>query len=573
MPTVADQDPVDVSTLAPATEVSFTNLPDATTRDADGSDLASAPQDVQSPKVDDGDSSPPSDATVVQPAVTQAAQGSAAAPQFVTQPTGAELDQAFAGATDSNVVSPPDTQVAVSGSRVVEFINNEVAVYDRSGNELGKPKQIGALFQSGLPYPGPNGKTLVWRSVSDPKVLFDASLGRFVASEMVFDSKANDGAVKVAISDTADPTGKWKVGVVNYTTNHELMDQPKLAVDANMIILTDDLCHRSCDAGGQIIAVDKAALADDGVVTRAVFKTAYGAAPAIDLTFSQTSAFVYHYNKSHGKSYLEEEIITGSVRDGSVRVHVAPGVRIAKTSSPPNGRQPAASRKGPQIRVDTGDDKVESAVFRDGIVWLTSGDACKPAGDKTTRACARIIEVLPPYNSLAAPELVQDVDETQPGVDSYYPAVTMDIDDDVIISYSVSSPTMYPQAAEMSIANSGIIGGFSMTYGYATPNATLTCSKCGNTVRFGDYSGAAPDPDSPSSVWIAAETAPTNGKASGDWRTVIAQFSFNAPIVYPDLATRAQQPSNRRLAAGSTEAAGQPMGHEGDTSPEPKPRR
>jgi len=538
----AVQGPTETGTLAPAVDVNFADLPDA--------GLAPASQSVALPErgstqeatvvprtlgvysgpaptvpaaalSDKSLSSDPAPAT--QPSVTVPTPA-----VTVAQQTNATLDSEFRGGADPAVTSPPDTQIAVSDAFVVEMLNNEMAVFNRNGGSVANPKLLADLFQAGVPFPGPNGKNFIWKNVTDPKVLYDPSTGRFFASEMVFDDH-NEGSVKVAVSDTADPTGHWNISVANYTTNHLLMDQPKLAVSVDKVTIVDDLCHQTCDAGGQIIVLDKGELVNKRIVDRTIFKTSYGAAPAADPHSSQTLQYVYHYHNSHGSSYLQEQFVSGTPSTHDTKLNSPAGVAIAKTSSPPAARQPLPSRGAKAIAIDTGDDKVQSAVSQAGVVWISSGDGCKPAGDTKVRACLRLIELVLPVDSASPPTLAEDIDRARVGVDLFYPAVTVDAINDVIVSYSVSSPTMYASAEEVSTTEGGFIGA-ATPITYATGNATLTCTKCHNTVRFGDYSGAAPDPADVQSVWIAGEIGPTDAKASGNWNTEVAMLTFQTQI-------------------------------------------
>jgi hypothetical protein len=191
------------------------------------------------------------------------------------------------------------------------------------------------------------------------------------------------------------------------------------------------------------------------------------------------------------------------------------------TSLPPEPRQPSGTTNDTQL-----DDRLLSAVWQNGVLWTSGTDACTPAGDATSRDCARLWKV---DTSSASPSLLLDTDLAQSGTDVYYPAVSLDSAGDLFVSYSASSPSLAPGAyAVISPATAG--SQFSAPVTIAAGRASYNGGTIGgqNAARWGDYSAAAPDPSVLGDVWVAGEYAPSDA-ASGDWGTAAAQISLTAP--------------------------------------------
>lgn len=189
---------------------------------------------------------------------------------------------------------------------------------------------------------------------------------------------------------------------------------------------------------------------------------------------------------------------------------------IYTMSTPPNAQQ-----QGTNVLLDTNDDSLLDAAFRDGSLWVSGNDACTPPGDKTVRSCARLIQVaISVSNNITTMNVAQDFDFAQSGGYFYYPAVRTDSAGDLVTVFTGSSTgtfaSVYAGVQKTSVANSAnTLTASSMIYPGA---AAYTVSP----PRWGDYSGAATDP-SDNSVWVAGEYANTLDIFFGStWGTAVA---------------------------------------------------
>jgi hypothetical protein len=99
--------------------------------------------------------------------------------------------------------APPDTNMAVGDTQLVEYVNTSWAVFDKSGNALTGVLDGNSLWVSGIP-----GTLCANNDSGDPVVQWDRVAHRWLLFQNVFVSPY---AVCVAISDTYDATGTWHV--------------------------------------------------------------------------------------------------------------------------------------------------------------------------------------------------------------------------------------------------------------------------------------------------------------------------------------------------------------------------
>lgn len=130
------------------------------------------------------------------------------------------------GAGDNAIVAlrPPDPQVATGPNHVVEFVNTTGRIFDRDGNVL-------ETFDLGDFFSVPSGDRHF-----DPKIIYDALSGRFFAVYVSHDSNTI-GRLHLAVSDSSDTRGTWKVWIYTPT---EVADLANRFPDYPAIGLTDD---------------------------------------------------------------------------------------------------------------------------------------------------------------------------------------------------------------------------------------------------------------------------------------------------------------------------------------------
>ncbi len=120
----------------------------------------------------------------------------------------------FAGMNWYNTdVIPPDTMGAIGPNHFVEVLNNRIAVFDRHNPENNESQDSRTFF--GLPVSGND-------NVYDPRVLYDASAGRWVVSAIY---TKGTRMLLVGRSQDSNPslTGNWRKEIIDVVWDFSLM--------------------------------------------------------------------------------------------------------------------------------------------------------------------------------------------------------------------------------------------------------------------------------------------------------------------------------------------------------------
>ncbi|HEU0318978.1 MAG TPA: hypothetical protein VFR49_16710, partial [Solirubrobacteraceae bacterium] len=322
------------------------------------------------------------------------------------------------------------------------------------------------------------------------------------------------GASEIDLAVATDPLGAWTI----YDVHNEgrLQDQPKLGISSDKVTISWNDNGNSGPEEYKVI--QKAGLvARHGTVPGVIWgpdSSRLNVVPAIQLSSGNTAFAIFH---NYASATIGVMSFTGTPGVSPVSFTETDRA-VARTSAPPNATQPAEASGSPSPKLDTGDDRLESAVWRSGNLWASGNDTCRFRTDTSSRSCLRVIHVLTGGMTVA-----RDVDITMIGADVMYPAVVVDRSNDIWISFASSSASQFA-AAEVAEADTGVIGASIGANIYASGSGAIDYSGCAKNsrTRFGDYSGAASDPAREGQgVWVAAEF----GLAGCSWGTQVAAFT------------------------------------------------
>ena len=115
--------------------------------------------------------------------------------------------------------------VRIGPSHYVEMVNLVTAVYNKNGTIAQPRETLGTFFANA-------GVTGLDNNLSDPRVIYDQSSGRWFATAITIGTNSNNFVV--AVSQTSDPTGAWKA--TQFRANNianNFADYPTIAVDKN----------------------------------------------------------------------------------------------------------------------------------------------------------------------------------------------------------------------------------------------------------------------------------------------------------------------------------------------------
>jgi hypothetical protein len=417
---------------------------------------------------------------------------------------------------------PPDTQLAVGPTNVVEMVNASGRITDKAGTQI-STFNMSTLF-------GAPDIAMTAPFYSDPRVTYDALSARFFASILIFDScnpappptgtgctTNRNSEVDLAVS--TDNTGtNWTVYDIQNNTTNTLFDQPKLGVSSDKIVMT---WNNTGFAGPyQFVVVQKSDLLAGGNIAVFFFpldNTHFNVIPVISLDATNDE---YAVNMNQNSSTLTITRFTGTPNANNVAM-THTDLSVGSISTPPGAQQPSP---GPNL--DSGVSEMKSAVWQNNQIWAVGTTGCTPPGDTTTRACIRINTAA----TSGTPSLLQDVNFGQNGAHLTYPAVMVDTFGNFFVGHSVSSTSQNPTAG-MSFAPVGTLPSTLAGIDYATGAGTYSNIDSNGLNRWGDYSGAARDPVNPKDVWFAEEYGSTSNTNQGLWGTQIGRFTQAPPTV------------------------------------------
>jgi len=463
------------------------------------------------------------------PAGEASAAPSAGAPALATTSGSPSFQPrlAFDGVINTTLnITPPDTHIAVgpgytNEGRVVMVSNSSVQIWDKSGNTLTTSLLLDTMFGA---------------DVFDPKVLYDQHSGRFFI--VALEGKSNTpglSAIHIAISADGTPddlTSDWTFlsgsAVTTIAGTSTWADYPGIGADASALFVTANLFSFSAPVafgGIKIRVFDKADLLA-GIYAYSDLDYDAG---AIAVTTTQP-AHVFGAT-GNGAFYLVSRIGADSYRLFAVTGH--PSAVTATTSTFPwtAGKFPvddgADQCEQAFPDVDTLSARVQSAVYRDGRVWLTL--TADPDEDDRTEVVWQAIATND--YPLSDPSVSQNgyIDGTGTDAWTYMPALGVNAQGDAAIVYTQSSSNECPNMYFATRGASDAPGSFRDPIVQRLSDGFYDSYRPDDPDRWGDYAAVAIDPTD-DCFWLASEFVWSSGIGNSDWGTHIANVCSYLPV-------------------------------------------
>ena len=495
--------------------------------------------------------------------LSEQAQTVSTAPVVVVSPGSQQfihIVKDFAGTPGTNPnpcrCTPPDMGLAASSKFVVQMVNLAGTIWKNNGVKVTTFSLSDFWF---LPVRGgPLGI-----GMSDPQVLYDATADRFYASIIdTFDVNR----VNFAVTATNDPTGAWYIyrviancnptapyGPCSPASSNTLPDQPYIGYsrDKFMIAANDFDETTGLFIGAQYWILNKAEMLSGCTVptpcpggrnidalTNVVTTTNnhWAIRPAQHLSTTSTA-----YMAENCLHLIDGAFITNNCTppppnvpppptNGGINVFTITGtppdpttvtvttVTVAKMLFPGMADQP-----GNPASLGTNDAlRMLSIVWRNDVLWTASHEGCKPTGDSASRTCARLdqIQTAVGPGCPAPPCALQDFDLGFLGDYVFYPALSTDSNNNLVLLYGHSSLSLFP-----TLEVTGQLATMLPTT-LAAPVLLIAGTAADYTGRWGDYFWAATDPATPNTFWVSGEFR-TISLFQG-WSTQVGEISFNA---------------------------------------------
>lgn len=439
----------------------------------------------------------------------------------------------FQGVLDDDYMVPPDTMGAVGLNDVMETVNSQVEVLNRTGQVLGLVDEYTFWYASGAVDSSD--------MLTDPHLIYDPYNNRWVF--IILDIPGIDNIVLtnptilIAVSQTGDPLGNWSFYYF-VASQYLAADYPCIGFNSNWIVITGNIL--TSYSGGSsfdhsnIWVIDKTGL--------------YLNLPNVSAwRFQSTSQFTLQpaltYDNTEGTEYLLSNL-TGNYNNSYIGYLVLNEIagafdnplwysKIAYPSDPslgpwadfppyPNFLPQSGSSEG----VAPDDSRLGDCVYRNGSLW-TCQTVFLPATSPFYSA-VQWWQIDPSTGNV-----LQDGQVTTSGFPSYaYPSIAVNQNNDVLLGYSTFSSFQYPSA------------GYSFRYSTDPPGTmeTPTTLKNGEAPyykegrtrnRWGDYSATVVDPTNDTDMWTLQEYA-SSGNHWGTWWGYIALPSGLSVSVIPN---------------------------------------
>jgi len=460
-------------------------------------------------------------------------------------------------------VTPPNEDVATGPSDVVEVVNSTIYIFSRAGAVLGSADLN--VFMD----------VLSGYHSSDPRVIYDASAGRFwVTVTEVPNSYSspsncpNSAPVLIAVSGSSNPLpfSGWIVYGLPMATfpnpqapsqkPTEFGDQPGLGISTNTVTVTfDDYTCANLFNGSEVDVLQKTDFEQNSGFSSLYY---FWDGPFAPQPVQGLGAMSLTYTISNQSDCLGNGCMSGSpaalvqaftgTPEGAGGVVNQPYDYVPMTTptavNDSTGFLPPADQPSPAPQLQTNDDRFLNAVWENGEIWTADGTSCLPSGDSAQRDCLNYLEIAASgtANTVGTTPTNQINNVGINGADLFYPAVSLDSAGDVITVFDESSTTLLPSIVDASIASGATsLSSFQTLHTSSTyyngddlfPGACDVIEGC----RWGDYSGAAQDPVNPRDVWVvsgSADDTATLGPCAtihACWDTRVYDLTVSGPTI------------------------------------------
>ena len=403
---------------------------------------------------------------------------------------------------------PPDPDIAVGPTHIVEVVNSSIAFIKKDGTKV--------LEQTGQKF---------FQSISpeafdfDPKIIYDQIGKRFVMLDLGLNDAATGGTSSflIGVSNTPDPTGTWKLFKVDVKqtvgSNNYWLDYPGIGYNNSMVCMTGNMFAMTGSSGFngvQIICFDKAALYS-GTATPTKFSS-NGFTMQLAKTEDSTTPCVYGVETESNTSMR----ITAISKTGSAFNVTQASVTVPQWS----GDQGFITGPG-GVNVQTNDPRQLVATSFNGRVLSSHSVA---VSNNDGRPAARWYDFKTnnwPISAGNSPSLNQSGQLNPPAGHGYsFPAIQIDKKGGVGMTFSMigsSTPGKVMGTGRRSNDPLGTMGN-----PIVLDNSTAG-TYTGFSSRWGDYFDLELDPLDSTTFWAVGMGAGNAGK----WQTYIKSFKIS----------------------------------------------
>lgn len=411
---------------------------------------------------------------------------------------------------------PPDTMGAVGPSHVVELINGQYAVYDKTGT---------LIVRSSLDAFWVNAGVNPVRFSFDPRILYDTSTSRFFACAV--DNAGAENNFLVAVSNTSDPSDGWAGFQIDADSDDvEWADFPMLGLNAEVVTISANMFPiGNGGSNASFLVIPKADLIAGSVANATLIEnvnfneTGFTPQPIVDLdngNFPQE--ILSSFNKTSG--FLKTSSLLGPA--ASPTLSTAGGF----INVTPRNRPPLIDQPGPKVDIQASDNRFNGNVVKQLISGRTNPSLW---GAHTVningRAAIEWYEIDAVTNAILQSGTIED-----PVLAFNYPSIAVNDDGVVVIGFSGGSPSQF--MSTYAIAGRTVAGVTTFDPFFLTRAGVADYQRLDSIGRnrWGDYSATVIDPTDSNVFW----TFQLACSATDQWEVQITRLNAGPPGPDPD---------------------------------------
>lgn len=490
-----------------------------------------------------------------------ASSGSTPEPTTGTTGSGLRLDRTFDGFTTRDVVRgidldddgevedgeiffavPSDNQVAAGQDHLVTVINSEIGFIDKDvptdgADRAGGPfddtdyithYRLEDFFYGVLSLADgdedndgdgePDALQFENTQVFDPRARYDPGSGRFIVACVEFNLSDTDdgsditdpndfhGAYLVAVSSGADPNDPWEVYRIETASNFGLVDYPTLGYDGEAVYLSQNFFALPGFAfeGATLTVLDKGQLASgsssvDGWEFTGLTNPDGSLAFTLQPAAMPDATSEFHLANSR---FGNGQTLTVWDVTGQADLSSAPSLENWSVRTAPYANAPAAQQDDSNKKLDTLDTRLMNLAYDEstGSLWTAH---------TTAGGYVRWYELDPDER-----ELVQSAGYQRHHWSTFLPTVEAH-DGTTMLVYNVCAEQQFAGVevagrttghAEGELQDHQVVQPGQVAYNYDDTKGDVGPGPEENVLRWGDYNGAAVDPDD-GSFWVIGQYA------------------------------------------------------------------
>ncbi|MGQ0569657.1 MAG: hypothetical protein ACT4P5_09035, partial [Armatimonadota bacterium] len=420
---------------------------------------------------------------------------------------------------------PPDPDIAVGPNHVGVVVNQQFTVFSKGGVQLAQTAL--AVWFAGV---------CAGCSPFDPRIAYDPWENRWIVialelTRIAAGDPADTSRLLVSVSTTSDPTGAWCSYNIDAKFSYDppgpagptdvWLDYPDVGFDAVLstaptsgaIYLTG--ANFTFSPFGFFQTSSARVIPKSALYACAVLPAYFhyidflnsNGTQAFTLraakTYGSNPGVEYMVNSSSSTNFISLWAITPAYPPAAPSAVLQANVVVAAYAVAPDATQPGCANL-----LDTIGNRSYNAVWRNNRIY-TALTAASGAESQV-----RYYKINTMTN---APEF--DAGFATPGEFSFMPAVTVDLLENLYISYARSGPGTFGQLDQFGRQGASVFFGPTIKTGV----------QCITGLRWGDYFGAAIDPVGFRRAWLFGQWASNEACCDSvwDWSTWIARVQFS----------------------------------------------